>query len=72
MLEVEANVGEFLWGPWLNGFDRGMRLSAGAWEAIADTDDEETVAPVRDIVTGFIPTSEAICPPGSGKGSVGP
>ena len=50
VLEVDGNGGELLWGPWVNGFERGMRLRAGAREAISDSEDEEAVASVSMIL----------------------
>ena len=50
VLEVDANGSELQWGPWINGFERGMRLRPDAWEAIADSDDEEAVASVSMIL----------------------
>ena len=40
-----------LWEPWIDGFERAMRLRADAWEEIADSDDEEAAASVSLILT---------------------
>ncbi len=36
-----VNGGETLWEPWIDGFERAMRLRPDAWEEIALSDDEE-------------------------------
>ena len=50
VLEVDPNGGDLLWGPWINGFERAMRLRADAWEAIALGDDEDAAASVSMIL----------------------
>lgn len=40
VMEVDRTDGDLLWGPWINGFERAMRLRAEAWDAIALGDDE--------------------------------
>ena len=35
VMEVGRADGDLLWGPWINGFQRAMRLRADAWDAIA-------------------------------------
>ena len=39
--EIEFNSGEYAWGPWIDGFERAMRLRPDTWEEIALSDDEE-------------------------------
>ena len=41
VLEIDPNGGETLWEPWIDGFERAMRLRPDAWEEIALSDDEE-------------------------------
>ena len=50
VLEIDPNGGETLWEPWIDGFERAMRLRPDAWEEIALSDDEEAVASVSMIV----------------------
>ena len=50
VLEIEPNGGETLWEPWIDGFERAMRLRPDAWEEIALSDDEEASASVSMIV----------------------
>ena len=50
VLEVDPNGGDLLWGPWINGFERAMRLRADAWEKIALSDDDEAAASVSMIL----------------------
>ena len=38
--EIELNSGEYAWGPWIDGFERAMRLRPDTWEEIALSDDE--------------------------------
>ena len=33
--DSDENSGEILWGPWINGFERAIRLRADAWERVA-------------------------------------
>ena len=42
--KTDENSGEMLWGPWVNGFERAMRLRADAWERIASCGEEEAAA----------------------------
>ena len=35
VLEIDPNSGETLWEPWIDGFERAMRLRPDAWEEIA-------------------------------------
>ena len=39
-----------MWEPWIDGFERAMRLRPDAWEEIALSDDEEASASVSMIV----------------------
>ena len=46
VLEIDPNSDEVLWEPWVDGFERAMRLRADAWEAIVLSDDQEAAASV--------------------------
>ena len=46
----KLNRGETLWEPWIDGFERAMRLRPDAWEEIALSDDEEASASISMIV----------------------
>ena len=50
VLEIDPNAGETLWEPWIDGFERAMRLRPDAWEEIALSDDEEASASISMIV----------------------
>ena len=50
VMEVDRADGDLLWGPWINGFERAMRLRADAWDAIAFGDDDEAAAWVGTIL----------------------
>ena len=50
VFEVDPNGGDLLWGPWINGFERAMRLRVDAWEKIALSDDDEAAASVSMIL----------------------
>ena len=50
VMEVDRADGDLLWGPWINGFERAMRLRAEAWDAIAFGDDDEAAASVGMIL----------------------
>ena len=50
VLEIDPNSGESLWEPWIDGFERAMRLRPDAWEEIALSDDEEASASVSMII----------------------
>ena len=50
VLEIDPNGGETLWEPWIDGFERAMRLRPDAWEEIALSDDEEASASISMIV----------------------
>ena len=50
VLEIDPNGDETLWEPWIDGFERAMRLRPDAWEEIALSDDEEASASVSMIV----------------------
>ena len=41
VLEVDPNGGDLMWGPWINGFERAMRLRADAWEQQKQDQQEE-------------------------------
>ncbi len=49
-MKSTPNGGETLWEPWIDGFERAMRLRPDAWEEIALSDDEEASASVSMIV----------------------
>ena len=46
VLEIDPNSDEVLWEPWVDGFERAMRLRADAWEEIVLSDDEDAAASV--------------------------
>ena len=50
VLGVDADSGEALWVPWIEGFERGMRLRRGVWRQIARSDDREAAASINMIV----------------------
>ena len=50
VLEIDPNGGETLWEPWIDDFERAMRLRPDAWEEIALSDDEEASASASMIV----------------------
>lgn len=50
VLGLDSNSGETLWEPWIDGFERAMRLRPDAWEEIALSDDEEASASISMIV----------------------
>ena len=50
VMEVDRGDGELLWGPWINGFERAMRLRADAWDDMAFGDDDEAAASVGTIL----------------------
>ena len=50
VLGLDPNSGEILWEPWIDGFERAMRLRPDAWEEIALSDDEEASASISMIV----------------------
>ncbi len=50
VLEIDPNSGETLWEPWIDGFERAMRLRPDGWKEIALSDDEEASASVSMIV----------------------
>ncbi len=50
VLEIDPNSGESLWEPWIDGFERAMRLRPDAWEEIALSDDDEASASVSMII----------------------
>ena len=39
-----------LWEPWIDGFERGMRLRRGVWRQIARSDDREAATSINMIV----------------------
>ena len=50
VMEIDRTGGDLLWGPWINGFERAMRLRADAWDAIAFGEDDEAAASVGMIL----------------------
>ena len=50
VFEIDPNSGETLWEPWIDGFERAMRLRPDAWEEIRLSDDEEGSASISMIV----------------------
>ena len=50
VLGVDADSGETLWEPWIDGFERGMRLRRGVWRQIARSDDREAATSINMIV----------------------
>ena len=50
VMEVDRTDGDLLWGPWINGFERAMRLRADAWDTIAFGGDDEAAASVSMIL----------------------
>ncbi len=42
--EVDPNSDEAMWEPWIDGFNRAMRLRPDAWGRLLDQADEETRA----------------------------
>ena len=50
VLGMDANSGEALWEPWIDGFERAMRLRPDVWEEIVASDDEEASASITMIV----------------------
>lgn len=51
VLEFDPDEGEIFWEPWIDGFERAMRLRPDAWEEIALSGDEEATASLGMIVT---------------------
>ena len=50
VMEVDWGDGDLLWGPWINGFERAMRLRAEAWDAIGFGEDDHAAASVNTIL----------------------
>lgn len=42
--EMDPETEEIIWGPWVDGFTRALRLRAEVWQQIIETTDEETRA----------------------------
>ena len=53
VLGIDLNSGDTLWEPWIDGFERAMRLRPDVWEEIAPSDDEEASASISMIVGLF-------------------
>ena len=50
VLGMDADSGEALWEPWIDGFERAMRLRRGVWRRIARSVDREAAAAINMIV----------------------
>ena len=50
VLGMDADSGEALWEPWIDGFERAMRLRRGVWRQIARSGDREAAASINMIV----------------------
>ncbi len=50
VLGMDADSGEALWEPWIDGFERAMRLRRGVWRRIARSVDREASAAINMIV----------------------
>ncbi len=50
VLLKDAVSSETLWEPWIDGFERGMRLRRGVWRQIAGSSDREAAAAINMIV----------------------
>ena len=50
VLQVDPNGDDVVWAPWIDGFERAMRLRARAWEQIVLSDDEEAAASLNLIL----------------------
>ena len=48
--EVDFADGDLLWGCWISGFERAMRLRTGAWEQIAIGDDQEAAESISMVI----------------------
>ena len=47
---MDADSGEALWEPWIDGFERAMRLRRGAWTQIVQSGDREEEEAINMIV----------------------
>ena len=50
VLGTDADSGEALWEPWIDGFERAMRLRRGVWRQIVQSGDREAAAAINMIV----------------------
>ncbi|MXW93757.1 MAG: UPF0149 family protein [Rhodospirillaceae bacterium] len=50
VLGLDADTGEELWEPWIDGFERAMRLRRAVWRQIARSDDREATAALSMMV----------------------
>ena len=50
VLGKDADSGEALWEPWIDGFERAMRLRRGVWRQIVQSGDREAAAAINMIV----------------------
>ena len=50
VLGKDVDSGEALWKPWIDGFERAMRLRRGVWRRIALSRDREAAASINMIV----------------------
>ena len=58
VLGMGTNSGETLWEPWIDGFERAMRLRPDVWEEIALSDDEEAAASIPEARTRSVPLAQ--------------
>ena len=47
---MDADSGEALWVPWIDGFEQAMRLRRGVWRQIVQSGDREAAAAINMIV----------------------
>ena len=50
VLGMDADSGEALWEPWIDCFERAMRLRRGVWRQIVQSGDREAAAAINMIV----------------------
>ena len=53
VLGLDCDSGDILWEPWIDGFERVMRLRPDVWEEIAVSGDEDAAASIGMIVGLF-------------------
>ena len=47
---MDTDSGEVYWQPWIDGFERGMRLRRGAWRQIARSSDKEAATSLNMLI----------------------
>ena len=47
---MDTDSGEVYWQPWIDGFERGMRLRRGAWRQIARSSDREAATSLNMMI----------------------